>query len=491
MKCREVMIHVGFAILLLQTPLAAQEMIWSTTYGGQYNDNAYAGCQTDDGYILLGSTFSYGSGGFDFYALRLGSAGDTVWTNTYGSTDAELGYDVLATSDGGFVLLGSTRSYGAGGKDVYLVKIDSAGTMLWQKTFGGSGNDEGRSIRETSDDGFIICGTTSSFGSGYDDLYFVRTDSVGDTIWTTAVGGAGGESGSAVCLTGDGGFMAVGSTGSFGDGYSSIYGVRLDADGDTLWTEVYGGSGADYAYDLETTIDGGFVIAGGTSSSGAGYTDAYAVKIDAGGVVQWEKTYGGRYDDRAYAVTRTLDGGYLLAGSTESFGAAEIDIYAIKIAPTGDTAWTRRYGGTKSDYGRTVFQETGRDYLVLGYSFSNSAGGSDVYLAKIAGESTPVEDDFDHLYPDDFVLEQNYPNPFNAVTIISYTIPRRTDVQFTVYNILGQEVYHEEFGSTAMGSYSLEWNGRDTSGRDVASGVYFYRVITTESVQTKKMVLLK
>jgi len=491
MKCREVLVLIGFAILLLQTPLGAQEMVWSTTYGGQYNDNAYAGCQIDDGYILLGSTFSFGSGSFDLYALRLGSAGDTVWTHTYGGVDTDLGYDVRVTSDGGFIMVGSTRSDGAGEKDVYLVRIDSVGAVLWEKRYGGSGNDEGRAIRETSDSGFIICGTTSSYGAGYDDLYFIRTDSDGDTLWTTTVGGSGGESGSAVCLTGDGGFMAVGSTGSFGTGYSSIYTVRLNNDGDTLWTSVYGGTGADYAYALEAALDGGFVIAGGTSSSGAGYTDAYAIKTDADGVVQWEKTYGGLYDDRAYAVTRTLDGGYLLAGSTESFGAAEIDVYVIKTTPTGDTAWTRKYGGSKSDYGRMVFQETGRDYLVLGYSFSNSAGGSDAYLAKISGESTPVGDDYDLLYPDGFGLEQNYPNPFNAATTITYTVPRRAMIQLTIYNILGQEVYRDECGSVAMGTYSLVWDGHDEFGREVASGIYFYRITTADYVQTKKMVLLK
>ncbi|UCD17116.1 MAG: hypothetical protein JSV44_11795 [Candidatus Zixiibacteriota bacterium] len=358
MNLRGAVLLAGVAIVLAFKPVGSQELIWSANYGGQFNDNGYAGQRAGDGgYILLGSTYSFGSGGFDFYLLKVSPAGDTLWTKTFGGAATDIGYDVAVTADGGFIMVGSTRSLGAGGKDVYLIRADSTGAVLWEKNYGGSGQDEGRSIRQTSDNGFIICGTTSSYGSGYDDVYFIRTDSIGDTVWTTTVGGGGGESGSAVRQTADGGFIAVGSTGSFGDGYSSLYAIRLNANGDSVWTAVYGGGGADFGYALEITPDQGFIFSGGTASFSAGYTDAYLVKTDAGGNVEWEKSYGGAFDDRAYAVMRAMDGGYLLVGTTESFGAAMIDLYLIKTNPVGDTVWTRRYGGSQSDYGQAVFRE--------------------------------------------------------------------------------------------------------------------------------------
>lgn len=472
--------------------LFSQKLIWEANHGGIYNEGGYAGLQTlDGGYIILGDSYSFGAGKFDIYLLKLSSAGDTIWTRTYGGSDTEYGYDIVGTADSGFIIVGSTRSYGNGKRDVYLIRTDSTGEIMWSTTYGGTEDDEGRSVRQTADNGFIICGTTNSSGAGYSDLYLIKTDSLGDTIWVRAFGGAGGESGFAVRQTHDLGYIAIGSTGSFGEGYSSVYVVRVSSDGDSLWAVTYGGNRADLGYSVEVTPDGGYLFAGATASFGAGSTDGYLVKTDSLGNLEWEQTYGGAWDDRLYSVCLAMDGGYLLAGTTDSYGAGKLDMYMIKTTPLGDTAWTRTYGGSESDYGRMVFQEQGRDYILIGESYSSSSGGSDICIMKIRGESTPVEEDDPYYLPSMYELAQNYPNPFNLSTTIRYTLPRRSVIELTIYNILGQVVREWSFGSKGAGVHLVLWDGRNDSGVDAASGVYFYRLTAGEFIETKKMVLVK
>lgn len=493
MSCRFNKIINSVIVLSISLPVtvSGQTMIWQANMGGIYNEVGYAGVPTDDGnYAVLGSTFSFGAGDFDMYLLKFNSAGDTVWTATYGGDSTEYGYDIQKTTDGGYILVGSTRSSGNGKRDVYLVKVDSLGQTIWSRTYGGEDNDEGCSVRVTGD-GYIICGTTSSRGAGYSDLYLIRTNAVGDTLWTRTFGGAGGESGSAVREVSQGGYIAVGSTGSFGEGYSSIYLVRVGASGDSLWAVTLGGDKADFGSGIENTLDGGFVIVGSTASYGAGYSDVYLIKTDNSGAPLWEKTFGGASDDRGYSVYPTRDGGYMITGTTESSGAQSIDIYAIKTDLFGDRIWSRNYGGAKSDFGRMVFQDQGRDYMIVGYSYSYTNGGSDIFIAKLGGDATPVEDDDQPIIPMGYVLSQNYPNPFNLTTRINYTIPRRAVVSLTIYNILGQVIREWQFEPQPAGIYSIDWDGSSDRGGGVSSGIYFMQIKSEDFSDTKKMVLIK
>ena len=486
----------GYLILLLiiLAPLYGhtQDLIWSVNYGGKYNEEGNSGLLTlDNNFVVLGSTFSDGSGEFDFYLLKINSAGGALWSKTYGGTEAEYGYDIQETDDGGFVMVGSTQSYGEGNSDIYLVRVDSVGEILFSQTYGGEEDDEARSVRITSDGGFIICGTTNSYGAGYSDLYLVRTNASGDTLWTRTFGGAGGESGFAVRQTADGGYIAVGSTGSFGTGYSSVYVVRLDADGDSLWAEIFGGDRADFGSSVEITYDGGFLITGWTASYGAGFYDVYLIKTDSDGNFEWQQTYGGPNEDRAYSIFQAMDGGYIISGTKEGNGAQLLDVYVIKTDPAGNLIWDETYGGAKSDFGMIIFQEPGRDYMLVGHTYSYSAGGSDVYIMKLQGEATAAPDDEPASIPSGFELAQNYPNPFNSSTIISFTIPVRSDATLTVYNILGQAVREWDYQFIPAGNYSVQWDGRNNYGMETASGVYFYRLSAGEYVETKKMVLIK
>ncbi len=493
-KVRTGHLYIVFTIVLCLLPVVAmpQNLLWSANYGGVYSETGYAGLQAaDSGYLILGSTYSYGRGGYDIYLVRTNSIGDTLWTRSYGGSSTDFGYDITATSDGGYVIVGSTKSYGSGNKDIYILKTDDTGDTLWTKVCGGSELDEANAVRQTFDNGLIICGTTGSSGAGYSDLYFIRTDSLGNSVWARTYGGVAGESGCDVRQTSDSGYIAVGSTGSFGEGYSSIYVVRIDKNGDSLWAAVYGGSGADMGYSVECTPDGGFLIVGATASYGAGYTDVYLIKTNSTGDTLWTRTYGGWGDDRGYSACLAADGTYIIIGATESFGAGNLDIYLIKTTMTGETIWTKTFGGSSSDYGRMVFQDRDGGYILIGDGYSYTYGGADMYLFKIQGEMTSVDDNDNAILPEGFELGQNYPNPFNMTTAIEYILPRHSTVTLAIYNILGQVVHEWPAQSRPMGSHIVQWDGRNDAGIDVASGVYFYRLAADDFIETKKMVLLK
>lgn len=481
-----------FCLIAVATTATAQSLVWSKHYGGYFNEGGY-GCQTtsDGGYVAIGSTYSFGSGDHDLYIIRIDSVGDTLWAKTAGGAGTDHGRDVQVTSDGGFVCVGSTTSFGAGNSDLFLCRFNQSGDLLWSKTIGGTAADEGWSIRETSDDNFILCGTTSSTGAGYADLWLVKVDASGNLLWSRTFGGAGGESGMAVREAWDG-YVAVGSTGSFGEGYSSVYLTKTSFDGDSLWAVTLGGTRADYGYSLEITDEYGLLIVGATNSYGLGYNDAYVIKTSSTGVVEWERTFGGTRDDRAYAVSYTADGNYVVTGTTESSGAGASDIYVIKITPLGQQLWSTTQGGSQSDYCRSICVDAKGNYLLAGYSYSYSIGGSDLYLLTLAGDQpTPVEDDPVTGLPSGFGIDQNYPNPFNAGTTLEYAIPRRAEISLVIYNLLGQVVKRWPSEIQTAGHYTVYWDGRSDDGRDLASGVYFFRMEASDFRAVRKLVLLK
>ncbi|GAG49427.1 unnamed protein product, partial [marine sediment metagenome] len=233
--------------------------------------------------------------------------------------------------------------------DVYLVKTDSMGVEEWSRTFGGSSEDTAYSVEETSDGGYIITGYTSSFGAGNSDIYLVKTDSMGVEEWSRTFGGSDSDNGDSVQQTSDGGYIIAGRTFSFGAGGMDIYLVKTDSQGLEEWSRTFGGSGEDYGGTVQVTSDGGYIITGNTQSFGAGGRDAYLVKTDSMGVEEWSRTFGGSGEDYGWAVQETSDGGYIITGSTQSFGAGNSDVYLVKTDSMGFEEWSRIFDGSGWD----------------------------------------------------------------------------------------------------------------------------------------------
>ncbi len=312
----------------------------------------------------------------------------TSWWRTYGGTGYDEGCSVQQTSDGGYVMAGWTESFGVGTPDtanVYLIKTNTSGDTLWTRTYGGRDDDWGYSVRQTVDSGYIIAGRTASFGAGNMDVYLIKTDASGYALWTRTYGGTSYDYGFPVQQTSDGGYIIAGHTYSFGTGtpdHPNVYLIKANASGETLWTKTYGGTNYDEGYSVRQTVDGGYVIAGYTYSFAAGSNDVYLIKTDASGDTLWTKTYGGTNNDVGYSVQQTADGGYIIAGHAASFGAEDADVYLIKANASGDTAWTRTHGGTGDEWGYSVRQTADGGYVIAGRTLSFAPEYWDAYLIK-------------------------------------------------------------------------------------------------------------
>jgi hypothetical protein len=358
------------------------------TYGGSDYDWGYSVQQTTDGgYIVAGWTESLEPGGRDVYLFKTDASGDTVWTRTYDNSTWDGATSVRQTTDGGYIIAGGAGEYFWEDADAYLIRTNSSGDTLWTRTYGGHDGDEFRSLQLTTDGGYIVAGATISFGAGASDVYLIKTNPSGDTLWTRTYGGYANDLARSVQQTTDGGYIIAGDTWSFGAADSAnAYLIRTNPSGDTLWTRTYGGNLTDEGYSVQQTTDGGYIVAGYTRSFGAGSRDVYLIKTNASGDTLWTRTYGGPSADIATMVQQTSDGGYIIAGRTYSFGAGNRDVYLIKTDPYGDMLWTRTYGGSEDDDGWSVQQTTDGGYIVAGRTESFGAGGDldggNVYLIK-------------------------------------------------------------------------------------------------------------
>jgi hypothetical protein len=304
------------------------------------------------------------------------------WSQTYGGSGDDYARSVVQTSDGGYALAGFTDSSGAGSFDFYLVKTDSVGNQNWTQTYGGSGDDEAYSLVQTSDGGYALAGYTSSFGAGYYDFYLVKTDSAGNTQWSKTYGGPGDDEAYSLIQTGDGGYALAGYTDSFGGGGYLFYFVKTDSSGTMLWNKTYGGPGESEAYSVIQTSDGGYALAGYTDSSGTGGFDFYLVKTDSVGNMQWNKTYGGVGDDEAYSLIQTSDDGYALAGYTGSTSVGVNSFWLVKTNSIGDLQWSQTYGSTGDSEAYSLVQTSDGGYALGGFTDAVGAGGYDVWLVK-------------------------------------------------------------------------------------------------------------
>ena len=375
---------------------------WDKTIGGPYNEILSSIMQTSDGgYILVGVTTSFGAGLEDFWLVKTDSLGNLEWNQTYGGPDCDWALTLLQTSDGGYLLAGATRSFGAGSFDLWLVKTDSAGNLEWNKTYGGPDHDGAASVLQTSDGGYVLGAYTYSWGAGLEDLWLVKTDSAGNLEWNKTYGGPYCDWPMTILKTNDCGYAFAGSR---MPGPSETHAhaedfwlVKADSAGNFEWNKSYGGPCYDWTTTGLQTSDGGYVIVGYTNSSGVGSLDFCMVKTDSAGNLEWNKTYGGPEADGASSVLQTSDGGYLLAGATRSFGAGLEDFWLVKTDSQGNIQWDKTYGGPEADGARSVLQTSDGGYLLAGFTESYGAGKEDLWLIKLAPPTNGIVIPLDKL----------------------------------------------------------------------------------------------
>lgn len=480
-------IVAAFGLSLTPDIIIAQQpgdTLWTKTYGYSGSDEGIFVRQTDDlGYIITGLTGS--SFNTDIWLLKTDQNGDTLWTGSYGGDGIEYGYYVQTTSDGGYIISGATQSFGSGPFDLYLVKTDEFGNTLWTRNYGTEDAEYGRSVQQTSDGGYIVGGYAYSGGPTLGDLYLLKTDSNGDSVWIKHYGGSSVETGLSLSAVSDGGYIFGATTASFGAGATDFWLLRLNQDGDTLWTRTYGGLLEETAFCVEQTSDGGYVIAGCSNSFGNGLFDVYVVRTDSIGDTLWTGIYGGYLDDYGEHICEAFGGGYIITGYTRSNSAGSTDLLVMKIDDDGNEVWYETYGGDDHDVGHAVRPATDEGYIITGCTRSFGAGWNDLWLLKIAKETTDIYSS-STIIPDDFLCLSNYPNPFNAATTITFTLPNESRTSLSVYDLLGRQVktMPEEYRQAGVHTVNLD-------ASDLSSGVYFYRLQAGGTIETKRMLLLK
>ncbi len=480
--CRVLLILVS--CFLFGSSVGVHSQTWIKTYGGASYDLGYSVQQTaDSGYIVTGQTESFGAGLVDVWLIKTDRLGEASWTRTYGGVGVDVGCSVQQTSDSGYIIVGFTSSFGAFAYDLWLIKTDQYGDTLWTRMYGGPYDDDGRCVQQTADSGYIVTGWTGwEFGVSSADLWVLKTDRYGDTLWTRTYGGTEDDWGSSVQQTMDSGYVITGGTRSFGAGSGDVWLLKTDQLGDTLWTKTYGGIGGDKGCCVCQTSDSGYIVTGQTNPFGA-FRDVWLIKTDAYGSVVWANTYGGvGYDQEGRSVQQTNDSGYIIAGRTDAFGAGSTDVWLIRTDQLGDTLWTETYGGAGREEGWSVQETSDSGYIVTGWTSSFGAGLSDVWLIKTdSGGNVGVEERKESGMQSDKLLWRVFPNPAYQLMEVSFSHPLAQGVLLSLYDKAGRKV--EEF----------TWRSGSAALIDIGSlkpGVYFLSLRAGRRRTTRKIVVL-
>ena len=472
----------GAGALFLVKIDSSANVLWSGTFDAVYQEACYICRQTSDGgYAACG--WSNSGSSQDIYVLKLDASYAVQWSVTYGGSDSELGYDMQLTPDGGYIVAAST--FGGVDNDAYLLKLDANGAYAWDRVIGGSNWEEFYSVDTTSDGGYIFSGRTRSFGAGGSDIYLVKTDASGNLLWSKTIGGGNEDYGNSVRQSADGGFIIGGWSNSFSNSWSDLdcFLCKTDADGNIQWFKTFGGPDYEDSYSVCRSPDGGYLVPGGTRSFGAGATDAYLVRTDASGNLLWSKAYGGAGTDYAYSALPRNNGGFAVLGYTDGFAAQGTDFYLFFTDSAGVTEcneWTA--ATTQRDTLPVVTVPA--DNIASGGVLTNLSitPGNPAVVDTTACIQTGIGAETENPNGNYFSL---YPNPVHGKTVtlhFSGTAPRAAEI--TVMDIAGRIL--EKINTPAgTGNTCI----LDVSGRE--NGLYLLRVNTGKKCRVEKLLLLR
>ncbi len=421
--------------LSLSTISYAQSVESITFLGGAGDDDASSGGYAEPvrggGYIVTGWAWnSFADYSPDVYVARISKDSKSEWGMVYGGDGYDYGYHVIEATDGGFIVVGASNSFGSGDWDLYVIRIDSSGDTLWTRTIGSTGDEQGRMVKNADDGGFIIVGTTSSYGNGENDVYLVKLDSVGDTVWTRTFGGTLDDSAYAISRVTEGGYIIAGYTHSFGAGGGDAYLIRTDDNGDTIWTRTFGGDSFDVARSVVETDEGNFLVVGTTSSFSA-YSDGYVLLVDRDGnlidsLIMWEDSSSESF----VSMYKAIDGGFIIGGSFNN------NPYIVKLNKNLDTVFTMvldtiAYEASLS----SVCQGDDLWYVVSGSALTMPDHHFyNIFLLKSTYESVEEDKPYYHKYGIEGLSVGK-----NAIWV-KFSTASGQDVVFTLYDLMGRAI---------------------------------------------------
>ncbi|QNF32131.1 T9SS type A sorting domain-containing protein [Adhaeribacter swui] len=532
-----------------QKPTSAN---WDMSYETQNNEELFDVIKTRDGGYLSGGLSGYrraNNTGGGYYIVKSDKNGNLLWSKSYYGTSGDYLSRVIQTHDGGYLLAGTSYSgrgndksqYSRGESDYWILKVDAAGNKQWDKRFGGTGADDLRKVIQLTTGEYVLAGHSNSPAGGDksqgtqggSDLWLIKISGTGIKIWDKRYGGTQDETLGSFTSTNDGGFLLGGSSvsGLSGDkteknqGKSDYWVVKVDRNGKLLWDKTFGGSGEDQAYSVGRSNQNNLFIAGHSDSpiSGSksqksqGGSDYWLIKLDGSGNKLWDKTFGGSQNDDLRASTYTLDGGYLLGGTSTSAAGGDKtqpsqggrDYWAVKLDAAGNKQWDQRFGGDQDEDLRTVFQTPDGGYMLGGSSKSDISGNrsqpnlglsirngntSDFWLVKLAPVNTATSLITPAINPlteltttEELATLTGFPNPFQDKVTITFTLPETQTATLRILDSQGSEIktlFRQK--AQANQTYQLEWQ----AGKQEA-GLYFVQLQTPAGQTTKKILLQK
>jgi hypothetical protein len=436
----------------------------------------------DNCYIITGNTSSYGRGNTDLYLLKVDSFGTKIFEKTFGNFNNESGSSIVQLVDSSYVIAGYTNSTGFGGYDLYIVKTDKNGELLWEKTIGGSDWDFANSICVTNDGGMIIAGTTYSFGKGNADGYVIKLDDGGNVLWSKTYGGKNDDEFKSVIQTIDGGYALTGYTKSYNDSTGNVWVFKLDLQGDSTWCKFYGGNKEDFGNQITETQTGEFFIAGATASSvlSNGTLNAYALKIASNGVLLNEMSDGTNSFNEIYTsvvISNRTSNNIICFSEKESFPGYDLQIKTIEFTFDFNYLNASDHGSIVADETFKIIATKDKGYACIGYTNGFSSVLKDCYFIKI--DSTiiggPNYVSVPELNANNFHFS-SYPNPAkNSLTIQSNVHLNKNEI--SLYDITGNEVFIKEFASIKSE------NTMQINLENFSNGVYYLKYRThTEKI---------
>lgn len=371
--------------LILCHALDIKGQTFQRTYGTSLSQTGTCIQNTPDGnYIISAIAAGVGAGSNDFLLMKVNTAGTILWSKTYGGSLGESPYYVEVCQDGGYILTGSTGSYGQGSADVFLVKTASDGALQWARTVGGSATDVGWFVKQANDGSYYVSGYTTSFAGPSFNGYFLKFDTGGNLLWSKVFNGTGGDLFYGMNKTKDGGMVLTGSTSTKSFGSSDIWLVRTDSNGDTLWTSIYGKITEDAGWAVIETSDGGFAVTGDmhkdTVTPGAHNT--LLLKTNSAGNMQWAHLYGSNPGSEVgYDLRQTTDKGYVVLGNTNVYGNGSKDIFLFRTDSVGGFEWAKTYGSSMQDDSWQMRPLSNGGNMIIAATENFSANGVwDIYL---------------------------------------------------------------------------------------------------------------
>lgn len=457
---------------------------WTRIYGGDADDGGYCVRQTSDGgYIVSGYSYSSNS----LWILKTDEYGDTLWTRDSVDWRIGKGYSVAETSDGGWIVTGYVAPFRDGKHHLYLIKLDSDGQVLWTRGDWEWINEPvggvGYSVRQTSDDGYIIAGATSPLFGEIEDLWLIKTDSAGDTLWTRIYGAEGPDCGCSVREVSDGGYVIAGYTSTDW----SLWLLRTDENGDIVWTSGLEGWWLGKGYSVTETSDGGWIVTGYVEPFDDAKHHLIVARMDSDGDTLWTRMEQGWFPNGAGGVGRsvrpTTDGNFILTGYTSEWKDVINDLFLIKMNPEGDTLWTRIYGGEAEDMGNSVDQTSDGGYIVAGETKSFGAGNYDIWLLRTDSEGDTLTGIRESVI--DLASNWNVLSPVGREIVLRYgDYPH--GFHASVFDASGRKV-DELYASGPSGT--ITWPATPVTHH--SPGVYFIKAASPGPVSVRKVVLIR